>query len=363
MAGIRIFTPPQASMANTTDQNLVAARGTDGSRPLLGSNYVGAIGLEGATPLVQNDLSFQNSLPPSDHSATALPGGRVVSAPRAFEPPPRTEFQVVCFERNGGGTAFEVILLPGFVEQIHPLGNQFYIPTIGGTSLNANPRPVLTLAGISSHNYVHYETDNHGAIKAMSSGALVEVISSASVQTTTPFVPPNEDGTGTDGDYYIEVFETVPHPFNSAVPLFIPRLLGNIIHEGGYVANQNLGTGENAYIGHDVASDNHQWRTHKGQETEIPSPTTGEVQREVFVTVETEGNLLRYTGAVNVPAPGTPFPGGGSGSLVIQDPDGATVRTLITWANGLITTNGQVVLASQSFTTCQGDLDALKTTL
>lgn len=81
-------------------------------------------------------------------------------------------------------------------------------------------RPRLTLAGINSYNYIRYATDDHGNLKcpdgqdcsgdsSADDESLVWIESHTEEQESTNHKPPDENGNGVDGDYYILIFRTV----------------------------------------------------------------------------------------------------------------------------------------------------------
>lgn len=141
--------------------------------------------------------SIQARTPKSTGTLHHVPGGVVVGAAvrrRPGDPPPFFARRIDAVE-----SGFEVTLQPGMlIERSEDVDTLIHVPVIGATTMTTTPPPKLTMAA-GDYACLHYTTDRWGAV-----GETVEVVA-ASAPSSTHHVPHD----GTEGDYYIELFQLV----------------------------------------------------------------------------------------------------------------------------------------------------------
>ena len=154
---------------------------------------------------------------------------------------------------------WKVQFRPGYVYELFPHTSgagpltEFEI-YIGATALSAATAPDLDV-DLGDIIYLHWETDDHGAIKEISAGISAQIVALASAQDSTYHVLPDGTGSnGTDGSYYLKL-ATVDTVDTKA------GWRGNFFWLAGWDALENVGSGEKIYKEYDISGDNKQLRT------------------------------------------------------------------------------------------------------
>jgi len=164
------------------------------------------------------------------------------------------------------GSQWKVRWRPGYVYELYPDSSGTgpvteYEVYIGDTALSDADAPDLDLA-LDDFIYLHFETNDQGAIKELASpaGRYAEIVALGSAQDSTYHILPDGDGSsGTDGDYYVLLAEVDTVDANAMMSRNGWR--GNFFWHAGWNALENVGTGEKIYKEYDISGDNKQLRS------------------------------------------------------------------------------------------------------
>lgn len=170
---------------------------------------------------------------------------------------------------NDAGT-WKVEMQPGYLEYQNigasalPLGVLGYLtPNIGATSMEATPRPALSLTGLACKVYLKVETSAKGVPTPES----VEVIASGSAMPSTHHRPANGPlSTAREGEYYFLLFETESDGESVPSPRILRALPGNKQLPNQLIEIEQVGGEVELFKSYVEADDRHQIRTLKALE-------------------------------------------------------------------------------------------------
>lgn len=200
----------------------------------------------------------------------SIKGGRLVESPNGtsivIDPPgkaPRPILPPFWVSIFLDGSTWKYRVSPGYVT-FQNIGDadvvNYYCPTLGGTSLEADTQPEGTLPANACYIYVRVVTNAKGVISATPT-----VAAYSSEQTSTHHVPPDEEAaSGTQGEYFflIAEFEEFTPPSGDASPDLVRRITGNRFIPNQLVELKNIGAGRNIHCDYvDGSNDKHELRS------------------------------------------------------------------------------------------------------
>jgi len=129
-------------------------------------------------------------------------------------------------------------------------------------------RPRLTLPADESYIYLYFHTDEHGWVcppdesAGVSGDPAVQIISSEDEKETVHHIPPDEDGTGGNGEYYIQIAKVTVNDDDEHALVHEGRQ-DNFLWQEAFVL-QNVGAGANIFKEFNVNDDTNDLRTPVG---------------------------------------------------------------------------------------------------
>jgi len=134
----------------------------------------------------------------------------------------------------------------------------YVTPTLGGTSLEADPAPEGTLPGNASYIYLKVQTGAKGVITGTPT-----IEASTSAQTSGHHEPPDpDDGSGTLGTYYFLLAQTEDDGGSPGKPQMVRRITGNKHVPNQLVEFDNIGAGKEIHRDYlNATDDKHELRT------------------------------------------------------------------------------------------------------
>jgi len=252
---------------------------------------------------------------------TTVKGGKIKGNALEITPPDpddftaAPEFQVNHWEEPEG--TFKYSVDPGYItyQNINSGGTGFIVPTLGGTSLEAEERPTGTLPAAACYVYVQVATSNKGV------PSTATITATASEQSDTHHVPPDPTNlSGTAGIYYLLLaqFEDDGNGHAKATRW----ITGNRNLPNQLVQLDNLGSGKKVYQGFALGTDKHQVRSIRQRAS----------SEQIHVKYDNEDAGGDEDDAVEIIVEGNKK----DGTLRFEDCNGTEIFSL-TWVDGLIT--------------------------
>lgn len=258
---------------------------------------------------------------------TTVKGGRIKGNALEITPPDLDDvtsappFEVSAWEEPEG--TFQYSVEPGYVtyQNIGSGGTGYVTPTLDGTTLEAEERPVGTLPAASCYVYCRVTTTNKG----VPNGATITASSSS--QSDTHHQPPDaQNGSGVAGVYYLLLAQFTDDGNGHAK--VSTKITGNRNMPNQLVEFSNIGGGKEIHRDFLNATDKHELRSIKERvsapQINVKYDNEGSGDPEDAESIIVEGN-------------------DNDGTLLFEDCNGNALYSL-TWEDGLITTASQTIV-------------------
>ena len=229
-------------------------------------------------------------------------------------------FSVIAIQKEG--SSYKVTMMEGWVIERHPktAGHphvEFHMPKAGGIPLDRIPRPRLTMRE-DDIAWCRYHTDNKGQLLS----AAPEIVIDSNLHDGTHYYPPDPEGSGGEGDYYVKLFKLI---LVDDVPFIVEYQQSDIEHWAQLWYGENVGTGAKVYKEHDEDENTYKFRQIDGRDYYSGDSADPGVTEQIKVV--TDVDTVRVIG------------NGKKGILIWRDCDGNEVMRL-EWNDGLITSSG-----------------------
>jgi hypothetical protein len=195
----------------------------------------------------------------------------------------RRPYQPYDMDEKSDGVSWECLINPGYFTHTH-IKNADFIGGVANASaakveiaeINVDGtwvpivdddtsgwvQPRLEVTAVTGYIYLRVHTDDHGRPKSpedstgQSSGQwdpVVQIVYSETEIDSTHHEPPDEDGVGIEGDYYLQIAE-LEDDGNGAPGIVHKGIQSNILWQEAFVP-QNIGDGSNVYKEFDPDND------------------------------------------------------------------------------------------------------------